>query len=307
MIYYMLDFKNCKLRPNFVRTEDNHSAELLLMEKEEFFCLEGDYPHRKNLRRGLSPVQYSKVEIFSNCIQGTMKVPGRPDKEISPMDFGFYMVENRLILLCSEDVQKLLLERIGKDTYGATTINQLLLVIFERLIQDDVLYLQELEERLSSVEEKLLVRLPEHFYEEIIRYRKRLSRLHSYYEQLMNIGDLMQASITPELSKEERTGWKLYTNRAERLHNHVEMLRDYLLQIRELYQSQIEVQQNKVMSFLTVVTTIFLPLTLIAGWYGMNFPGMPEFSWKHGYPLVIAVSLILTLAEIIYFKRKKMF
>ncbi len=43
------------------------------------------------------------------------------------------------------------------------------------------------------------------------------------------------------------------------------------------------------MSILTVVTTIFLPLTLIAGWYGMNFPGMPEFEWKYGYPAVIVI------------------
>ena len=54
------------------------------------------------------------------------------------------------------------------------------------------------------------------------------------------------------------------------------------VQIRELYQSLIAVQQNQVMSILTVVTTIFLPLTLIVGWYGMNFE-MPEYAWRYGY------------------------
>ena len=70
--------------------------------------------------------------------------------------------------------------------------------------------------------------------------------------------------------------------------------------------SQIEVQQNRVMSILTVVTTIFLPLTLIAGWYGMNFPGMPEFGWKYGYPTVIFISILIIILEILYFKKKKM-
>ena len=78
------------------------------------------------------------------------------------------------------------------------------------------------------------------------------------------------------------------------------------MQIRELYQSQIDIQQNKVMSILTVVTTIFLPLTLIAGWYGMNFPNMPEFQWKYAYPVVIAVSVFIILLEIFFFKKKKM-
>ena len=60
------------------------------------------------------------------------------------------------------------------------------------------------------------------------------------------------------------------------------------------------------MSILTVVTTIFLPLTLIAGWYGMNFPNMPEFGWKYAYPAVIIVSILVIILEIIYFKKKKM-
>ena len=90
------------------------------------------------------------------------------------------------------------------------------------------------------------------------------------------------------------------------LHDHVELLREYLVQIRELYQSLIDVQQNKVMSILTVVTTIFLPLTLIAGWYGMNFPNMPEFRWKYAYPVVIIASIFIIAGEIVYFKKKKM-
>ena len=84
------------------------------------------------------------------------------------------------------------------------------------------------------------------------------------------------------------------------------MLKEYLLQIRELYQSQIELQQNKVMTFLTVVTTIFMPLTLIAGWFGMNFPDMLMFRWKYGYLFVILLSITLVVAEYFYFRRKKM-
>ena len=84
----------------------------------------------------------------------------------------------------------------------------------------------------------------------------------------------MQSDFGQILTDKERSLWQLYANRVERLHDHVELLREYLVQIRELYQSLIDVQQNKVMSILTVVTTIFLPLTLIAGWYGMNFPNI---------------------------------
>ena len=79
------------------------------------------------------------------------------------------------------------------------------------------------------------------------------------------------------------------------------------MQLREMYQSQIDIHQNKVMQFLTVVTTIFMPLTLIAGWYGMNFANMPELNTKYGYGIIILVSILVTGIEIWYFKIKKWF
>lgn len=80
-----------------------------------------------------------------------------------------------------------------------------------------------------------------------------------------------------------------------------------MLQIRELYQSMQDAHQNKIMAVITIVTTIFLPLTLITGWYGMNFVYMPELQWRYGYFAVIMISLIIVIAEIIYFKKKKFF
>ena len=59
------------------------------------------------------------------------------------------------------------------------------------------------------------------------------------------------------------------------------------------------------MTLLTVITSIFLPLTLIAGWYGMNFRYMPELGWVWGYPAVILVSILIVVLSLIWFKKKK--
>jgi magnesium transporter len=82
-------------------------------------------------------------------------------------------------------------------------------------------------------------------------------------------------------------------------------LRDYSIQIRDLYQSRLEVKQNRIMTILTVITSIFMPLTLIAGWYGMNFKYMPELGYKASYPIVIAVSVLIVIISLIFFKKKK--
>lgn len=65
------------------------------------------------------------------------------------------------------------------------------------------------------------------------------------------------------------------------------------------------IRQNDVMKMLTIVTTIFLPLTLIAGWYGMNFSYMPELKCPMAYPIVIAVSILIVILSLWTFKKKK--
>ena len=82
---------------------------------------------------------------------------------------------------------------------------------------------------------------------------------------------------------------------------------EYVLQIRDIHQSRISSQQNKVMQLLTIVTTIFMPLTLIAGWYGMNFRNMPELKLPYGYLAVGILAAVTVIIEIIFFKRKKWF
>ena len=82
-------------------------------------------------------------------------------------------------------------------------------------------------------------------------------------------------------------------------------MRDYTAQVRELYQSELSVKQNSIMTVLTVVTTIIMPLTLITGWYGMNFKYMPELESPFAYPVLIGVVLFIVIGGIVYFKNKK--
>ena len=79
---------------------------------------------------------------------------------------------------------------------------------------------------------------------------------------------------------------------------------EYLDQIRQAYEAQIGIEQNNLMKFFTVVTSIFLPLSLIAGWYGMNLI-MPEFGWAYSYPFVIALSVGIIAIMLWLFRKNK--
>ena len=108
-------------------------------------------------------------------------------------------------------------------------------------------------------------------------------------------------------NQEDCSLFMLFSDRVERLAEDTKVLRELALQILEIYQTQINSRQNKVMQFLTVVTTIFTPLTLITGWYGMNFVNMPELQNQYGYFAIIGISLVIILFCLWYFKKKKWF
>ena len=87
--------------------------------------------------------------------------------------------------------------------------------------------------------------------------------------------------------------------------NTVQDLRESVAHLREAYQSQLSIRQNDLMKVFTVVTAVFLPLTLLTGWYGMNFASMPELHWRYGYPAVIVLGIAIVGGLLYWFKRKK--
>ena len=85
----------------------------------------------------------------------------------------------------------------------------------------------------------------------------------------------------------------------------IEILRDLVSGMFDSYLSSISFRMNKVMNVLTIIATIFIPLTFIAGIYGMNFAHMPELGWRFGYPLVIGIMAGIGAFMLMLFKRKK--
>ena len=277
-----------------------------VMSSKEFKIISENYPHCDSLLSDVENIKHCRLDAFSNCILGTIKTPTFPYDENPQQTFGFYLGKDEIIFISDNQEINSIFLRLEKHTFGKSSLVKFFLGVLEYLIRNDSIYLQNIEDELSKLEESLLSTIPQNFYEDILRYRKILSKLHAYYDQLTDLGQDMEENFSGILSPEECALWQVYTNRTERLHNHTERLIEYLLQIRELYQSQLAAQQNKVITFLTVVTTIFLPLTLIAGWYGINFSNMLAFKWNYGYLAVIILSVIIIAAEIIYFKKKKM-
>lgn len=178
---------------------------------------------------------------------------------------------------------------------------------FVNLMKNDATYFEEYEKEITEAEDNTLSGSMKGELDKVISFHRELLRLKKYYEQLDIILDNLTANDNDMLSEKGERLMNIIQNRVHRYQSNVLNLRDYVTQMREAYQAQIDIQQNELMKIFTIITSIFLPLTLIVGWYGMNFTNMPELTWKYGYISVIFFSTMVSVFMIIYFKRKNWF
>ena len=175
---------------------------------------------------------------------------------------------------------------------------------FSALIKCDNESLEALEEKIISAEDGILSSPRRKLSHVLTRFRRELFVLKRYYEQLNTIFEGLVENENKLISEENLRHFVILDGRIDRLYENVRSLRDYLSQVREAYQAQIDIEQNSLMKTFTVITAIFLPLTLLVGWYGMNLR-MPEFEWAYGYPFVIALSASIIVICMILFKKRK--
>lgn len=214
--------------------------------------------------------------------------------------------QNNIFFLCENpDALKMVNKIIEEQTKEQQLSNEELLYhFFMHLLKNDVNYLNDYEILITEVEDRMVAGLQKDCLTKIFAYRKDLLRLKRYYEQLGFIFEELAANENGLLSENGVRLCTILSNRTDRLFSNAVNLRDYIAQVLEAYQSQLDYLQNNLMKIFTVITTIFLPLTLLVGWYGMNFD-MPEFHSAYGYPVIIAVSAFIVIMLIILFKRKK--
>ena len=218
-----------------------------------------------------------------------------------------YLDREDLFIFCEDDAALARAQAIVTELEQDQLDHQRLLYsFFHRLLRGDMDHLDQMEDHISDGETRLLEgKLTGECLEQIVAWRRELLRLKRYYEQLDSIFDELAENDNGLLGKQNTRRFANLGNRMERYLNAVQSLRESVAQLREAYQSQLSIQQNDLMKIFTVVTAVFLPLTLLAGWYGMNFSNMPELSWKYGYPAVIVISLVIVMICLWIMKKKK--
>ena len=265
---------------------------------EEEWSMELKLKEKFSLSRDEEKVFFCKMETYASYLFGLFHVPIKK-KERRSFDFAVYILTDRLIFIEEDSRIKemidLIRRRVGEGHYS---MGEFLSDFFMALVEEDILYLASLEREIAEMEEMVLQGKTEHFHYRMLSIKKEISRLYCYYCQMTDVGDVL--SVKQRICSN-------FLDRVDRIKQEAQSLREYAMQVQDVYQAEITIQQNNVMNLLTVVTTVFLPLTLIAGWYGMNFYNMPELEWKYGYLVVSCVCVGIIVLVLWFFKKKRFF
>lgn len=248
----------------------------------------------------------TKVYVNFDSLTGTFCIPDRNDFN-DEKKFAFALDEKGIVFIDdSKTAEKLITKIKQTKKWRFPSLERFIYDFLDQIIKNDSMLLENYARELDLMENEIVNEKEEVETDRVNDIRGDIRDIGIHYEQLLDLGQLFEENENNFFKNENLRYFRLFSSRIERLRDTAASLRDYTIQIRDLQKEHLEVRQNRIMTVLTVVTTIFLPLTLIVGWYGMNFKYMPELESRYGYPTVILVSIAIVVSSLIFFKKKKL-
>lgn len=181
----------------------------------------------------------------------------------------------------------------------------LLHALLDVIVDGYFLILESLAERIEDIEDELVENPGSETIHTIYRLKREMLFLHKSVWPLREVVSGLQRRDS-ELIQDGTVIYlrDLYDHTVQVVDT-LETLRDMLTGMIDIYLSSVSNRLNEVMKVLTIIATIFMPLSFIVGWYGMNFKHMPELDWPYGYPAVLLIMACIGGGMVVYFKRKR--
>lgn len=254
----------------------------------------------------------SGVEVYDDYTFTELRIAASESERSRDDCVALYIKKNMIIVVDVEDydgsTKEKFMSTVSRFTAENATLEKVIFSFIDSLITNDFKFIEDMGNEISQLEEDVLKeKTDDNFNLELLTLKRELLTLHNYYEQLLDITDAIEENENYIFDSEDLRYISNLGLKITRLREDVDSLSSSVMHLQDAYSSFLDLKLNHTMKFFTVITSIFFPLTLIAGWYGMNFEAMPEFKWKFGYIYVIALSAAVILVLTLLGKRKKWF
>lgn len=255
--------------------------------------------------------QRPKFEDYEDYIYIVLTMPGCDETagKIKTDQFNIILGTNYVVTFEDENFKALdpIRERLrtGKGKLRKMGADYLAYVIIDLIIDNYFTVLENIEDRIDRIEEKLVDETGSEILQDIHWLKRELVMIKKRVWPLRELINALERSESNLLSDPIAPYLRDVYDHVIQIIDTVESYRDIVTGMLETYLSSVSNRMNSVMKILTIIATIFIPLTFIAGIYGMNFKHMPELEWRWGYPAVWAVMILAAGAMVTYFIKKK--
>jgi magnesium transporter len=231
--------------------------------------------------------------------------------EIHSEQVSFILTEHSLITFQEKagDVFDEIRDRIRKShgrirKMGA---DYLLYALMDAIVDNYFLILEKTGEQIETIEQSLMENPNSVLLNELYAQKRELLYIRKSVWPLREAVGALERGESKLLKAKTHAYLRDLYDHTIQVIDTVETFRDMLSGVQDLYLSSLGQKTNQVMQVLTIISTIFIPITFIAGIYGMNFEVIPELRWKYGYAGVWGIMIVMIIAMLFYFRRKKWF
>jgi magnesium transporter len=254
---------------------------------------------------GFENFDFTKMDVSDGNYIISFVIPSFNDEINTETKFQIIYQKNSITFVDDSSLVEKQINRL-KQRKNIKSLGEFLFLFISTLTYEDFLYLENLEKRLLKVEQDAFTeKISKQGQKEILLIRRKLIELEDYYEQLEDIILNLIDDENEFFTKRELVVLNNLKTRISRLLNHSNSLKEFGNQVRETYQTQVDIKLNQIMKVLTIVTIVVMPFTIVAGWYGMNFTFMPELKWEFSYLVVTILSFLSSAILLILFIKKK--
>lgn len=260
----------------------------------------------------LNTDQRPKIEDYGDYFYIVLKMlyPGNGASEIAIEQVSIILGKNFVITFQEGregDVFNHVREAIRSDKgrIRKTGPDYLAYSLMDAIIDGYFTILEKLGDEIEALEDELIKNPSPATLQAIHRLKRELIFLRRSVWPLREVAGALERGESMLINAATRMYLRDMYDHTIQVIDAVETFRDMLSGMLDIYLSSISNRLNEVMKVLTIIATIFMPLTLISGIYGMNFRRMPELEWPWGYPLVIAIMVAIALTMVFYFRKRK--
>lgn len=267
--------------------------------------------HPLTLENIMNTAQRPKIEYFPNYIFIALKMIhwDESEQEVFIEHISLILTDHTVLSFQEREgdvfnpVRQRLRNMTGKIRKSGT--DYLVYALLDSIVDQYFLVLEKLGDKTELLEDTLINQPSPENLQVIHRNKRNLIYIRNSVWPLREVINKLEKDESTLVQDNTKLFLRDAYDHTIQVIETVEALRDMVTGLLDIYLSSVSNKMNEVMKVLTIIATIFIPLTFLAGVYGMNFEYMPELSWKWGYPVILGAMFLIGLAMLYFFKKKK--